>query len=69
MVELHIPDNPVPTYWTNYFYSYETWREVEEALFRDWRGQVVFHPRFPGLVEKIVFNNNSDATIFLLRWS
>lgn len=68
MKELYVAGEKAPEFWLNYFFNFNDWREVERDL-DDRGGRLVFNAKAPGMVERIVFDNDADATAFLLRWS
>ena len=55
-------------WWSNFFFSCGDWHEVERVLDRDWRARVITSTKL-GEIGTIVFENEQDATMFLLRWS
>lgn len=72
MAELIIPDtyrySNSPNWWSKFFYSCGDWRGVDRVLARDWNAQVNPSTKL-GEVGTIVFENEQDLTMFLLRWS
>jgi hypothetical protein len=74
VTELEIPtsnwahvDAP-PSWWENFFYSCGDWQEVQRVLKEDWNAEAVPSSRL-GEVGTIVFENEQDATMFMLRWT
>ena len=55
-------------WWSNFFHSCGDWHEAERVLDREWNARVKAS-RNLGEVGTIVFENEQDATMFLLRWS
>ena len=78
MVELAIPSThqwhngtgyrETPNWWTNFFFSCGDWREAERVLDEEWGARVKASHDL-GEVGTIVFKNEQDATMFLLKWS
>ena len=75
MAELEIPtsnwahvDAP-PSWWENFVYNgLRDWHEVVRVLDEDWNAEVRDSP-IVGEIGKIIFENERDITMFLLRWS
>lgn len=71
MFELEIPVNrnpyTPPSWWAKFFYSCGDWREVERVLTQDWNARINPSPKL-GEVGTIVFENEQDATMFMLKW-
>ena len=55
-------------WWSNFFYSCGDWHEVRRVLDREWNAQVETSP-IAGEIGKIIFENERDITMFMLRWS
>jgi hypothetical protein len=55
-------------WWSNFFFACGDWREVDRTLIRDWNARVYTSP-IAGEVGTIIFENEQDVTMFLLRWS
>lgn len=55
-------------WWSNFFHSCGDWHEAERVLDREWNARVKASHNL-GEVGTIVFENEQDATMFLLRWS
>jgi hypothetical protein len=72
MAELIIPatrrDHKSTDWWSNFFYSCGDWHEVSRVLHRDWNARAEASP-IVGEVGKIIFENERDITMFMLRWS
>ena len=73
MAELIIPPSHRYTsrpidWWSNFFFTCGDWREVDRVLAQEWHARVVTSP-IAGEVGTIIFQNERDVTMFLLRWS
>lgn len=72
MAELIIPYShrysDASDWWARFFYSCGDWREVDRVLAQDWNARVETSP-VAGEVGTIIFENDQDVTMFLLRWS
>ena len=55
-------------WWSNFFVSCGDWHEAKRVLDREWNAQVKAS-RNLGEIGTIVFENEQDATMFLLRWA
>jgi len=72
MTELKIPNKASriadsPSWWENFFYTYEDWDTVNRILDEEWDAKIIFSEK--GLVAHLVFETGCDLTRFLLRWS
>ena len=69
MTELTIPNtHRYSHWWLKFFYSCGDWHEVGRVLDEEWNAKVNASP-IAGEVGTIVFENEQDLTMFLLRWS
>ena len=66
--KLEIPKSKKTNWWSNFFFSCGDWREAERVLAQDWNAKVETSP-VAGVVGTIIFKNERDVTMFLLRWS
>lgn len=55
-------------WWSNFFFACGDWREVGRVLDENWNARVDTSP-IAGEVGTIIFENEQDLTMFLLRWS
>lgn len=71
MAELIIPttnSGRTTNWWSNFFWACGSWRETEHVLAHVWHARVESSP-IAGEVGKIIFENERDITMFLLKWS
>lgn len=71
MIELVVrgKQGKVERWWDTCFYHYGGWAALETCLLEEWGCCMIFSEEDPNMLEKIRFENDSDATRFLLRFS